>query len=336
MPRYRIFKVDDGTWPEHDSVGIAAINDPHVRPTQQSIAQRQSAIAEISGIRPGDIIFFNLMASDNHPPQIVGIFKAVSKPYYNPDPLYPEARYIKEEFPFRIDFECVTYYPEPVNFSEIWALRDKGKIWLLQQSRGDAVGRHACVGITKIEAKLIERLLKMNNIKTRTKSYNTSSIVINRQPLPLDFREDRPSVLHYEAVLQSLILEGLADGKYKDIFGEYDDFIPNALTGTGKEIDILILKYNGDDILWYEILELKQNKFTMEELQKLIVYEKEIIQSRAENPLQVYLIAVAAKFDEEVKRFVKGREDYKERPIRLVKYAFNSQTKDLQLVEVSP
>lgn len=333
MPKYRIFKVDDNTWPEHNHVGIAAINDPHVNPTRQSLAQRQSAIAEISGIRPGDIIFFNLMASNTHPPQIRGVLKAVSEPYYNPDPLYQGAEYINRNFPFRIDFECITYYPEPINFSEIWALRDKGKIWLLQQSRGDAVGRHACVGITKIEAKLIERLLKMSNIKTSTISYNKPAN-IKKRPLPLDFRTDKPGVLHYEAVLQSLILEGLADGKYKDIFGEYDDFIPNALMGTGKEMDILILKYNGDDILWYEILELKQNKFTMEELQKLIIYEKEIIQSRAENPLQVYPIAVAADFDEGVKKFVKGREDYKERPIRLVKYTFNSQTKELQLVEV--
>jgi len=335
MSKYRIFKVNDNTWPEHNHVGIAAINDPYAKRTRQSPAQRQFAIAEISGIRPGDVIFFNLMASKEHPPQIIGMFKAVSKPYYNPDPLYPGAKYVNNEFPFRIDFECITYYPEPVNFSEIWALRDKGKIWLLQQSRGDAVGKHACVGITKIEAKLIERLLKMNNLKTSTISYNKPTN-IKRQPLPLEYKEDKPGILHYEAVLQSLILEGLADGKYKDIFGEYDDFIPNALMGTGKEIDILILKYNGDDILWYEILELKQNKFTMEELQKLIIYEKEIIQSRAENPLQVYPVAVAADFDEDVKKFVKGREDYKERPIRLVKYVFNSQTKDLQLVEVTP
>ena len=32
MPKYRIFKVDDNTWPEHNHVGIAAINDLHVNP----------------------------------------------------------------------------------------------------------------------------------------------------------------------------------------------------------------------------------------------------------------------------------------------------------------
>jgi len=333
MKKFRILKVNDDTWVEHNKVGVAAINDPHNVPTTQSLKQRQFALAEISGIRPGDILFFNRMVSEGHPPEILGIFKAVSKPYFDPTPLFPRAKYIDKPHPFRIEFECVHNFPNPINFAEIWALRDKGKIWTLQQSRGDAVGRHASVGITKIEAKLVERLLKINNIIERPKiAYKRPRK--SKRPLPFDLSTDEKGQLHYEAVLQALLLEDFADGKHREIFGDYDDFIPNALTSAGKEIDILVLKYNGDNILWYQILELKQDEFTMKELQKIIIYEKEIIRSQAENPMQVYPIAVASEFNKDVIKFVKGRADYKERPIRLIKYHFDERKKAVSLKEL--
>ena len=61
MVRYLIFIVNDDTWEEHNKVGIAGINDPLItHPNNRNAnAARQSAISEISGIRPGDIIYFN-------------------------------------------------------------------------------------------------------------------------------------------------------------------------------------------------------------------------------------------------------------------------------------
>lgn len=334
MRKFRIFIVNDNTWEEHNRVGIAAINDPlttHPK-NKNANAARQSAIAEISGIRPGDILFFNRMASEKHPPEILGVFEATSKPYFDPNPLFQGARHVNETLPFRITFRCLHNFTNSVNIEEIWALRDQGRIWTVQQSRGDAVGVHACVGITKIEAKLIERLLKINNIIEGAR-INYQIPVINKKLLPVDFQTDKEGMLHYEAVLKSLLLEDFADGKHREIFGNYDDFIPYVPTGARKEIDILLLRYNGDDILWYQILELKHDKFTMQELQKLITYEKWIIRNRAENPLQVYPVAVASQFNEKVINFVKRREDYKERSIRLIKYHFDKKTKSIKLEE---
>lgn len=335
MKKYRVFIVSDDTWQEHNKVGIAAINDPlttHPK-NRNANAARQSALAEISGIRPGDVLFFNRMVSADHPPEILGIYEAISKPYFDPKPLFLAAKYVDKTLPFRVQFRCIHNFSNSVYIDEIWALRDKGAIWTLQQSRGDAVGVHACVGITKMEAKFIERLLKVNNI-IEGPVINYRKPAPNKKVLPIDFRTDRGAILHYEAVLQALLLENLADGKHRDIFGDYDDFIPNLSTGARKEIDILLLKYNGDDILWYQILELKHDKFTMQELQKLIIYEKWLIRARAENPLQIYPIAIAAQFNEEVVNFVKRRTDYKERPIRLIKYHFVEKTKSIRMVEI--
>lgn len=339
MRKNRIFIVSDDTWEEHNKVGIAAINDgiskggKRYKKGQIVPAARQSAIAEISGIRPGDILFFNRMVSDNHPPEILGIYEATSRPYFDQKPLFKGAKYVTKTLPFRIEFKCIHNFLNSVNIDEIWALRDKGKIWTLQQSRGDAVGIHASVAITKMEAELIKRLLKINNI-TEGPKVKYQKPALNKKPLPLDFWIDQKGVLHYEAVLQALLLEDLADGKHRDIFGDYDDFIPNLPTGARKEIDILLLKYNGNDILWYQILELKHDKFTMQELQRLITYEKWLIKTRVENPLQVYPIAIASEFNEEVVNFVKKRTDYKERSIRLIKYHFVKKTKNIKLVEI--
>jgi hypothetical protein len=336
MKKFRIFIVNDDTWEEHKKVGIAAINDPLTTHPDNinANAARQSAIAEISGVRPGDTLFFNCMVSEKHPPELIGIFKAISEPYFDPNPLFPGAKHVSKTLPFRVEFECIHNFPNAVNIDEIWTLKDKGKIWTLQQSRGDAVGVHACVGITKIEAALLERLLRINNIIEGPRITHQTSQK-NKMPLPLDFRTDKEGMLHYEAVLTAMLSGDLADGKHKEIFGDYDDCISYVPTGSRKEIDILLLKYNGDNILWYQILELKHDTFTMEELQKLITYEKWFIRARAESPLQIYLVAVAAEFSEEVRTFVSRREDYKERSIRLIEYRFDEKTKALRLKELS-
>lgn len=335
MKKFKIFIVNDDTWKEHRKVGIAAINDPlttHPK-NKNANAARQSAIAEISGMLPGDALFFNHMGSETHPPQLTGIFEATSKPYFDPTPLFTGAQHVNKTLPFRVKFKCIHNFLNPINIDEIWDLKDKGKIWTLQQSRGDAVGMHACIGITKIEAKLVERLLQVNNIMEGPKMVYQATQQ-KKKSLPVDFRTDKKGVLHYEAVLTAVFLEDFATGKHKKIFGDYDDFIPYVPTGTRKEIDILLLKYNGDDILWYQILELKHDKFTMQEIQKLITYEKWIVRSRAENPLQVYPVAVASEFNKEVIDFVKRRVDYKERQIRLLKYHFDKTTKTIKLKEL--
>ncbi|GAH88920.1 unnamed protein product, partial [marine sediment metagenome] len=131
--------------------------------------------------------------------------------------------------------------------------------------------------------------------------------------------------------LETLVLEDFADGKHKEIFGDYNEFIPYVPTGARKEIDILLLKYDNDEIIWYQILELKPSTFTMKELQRLIDYEKWFIEAKAKSPIQVHPVGIATKFNEEVIDFVNGREKYRERPIRLIKYSFDRDSKGINL-----
>ncbi len=227
-----------------------------------------------------------------------------------------------------------------MNLDQLWGLKEQGKIWTIQQSRGDVLGRHACNSIATDEAREITKILMANNpiISSNKKYEKTRTDVglkrIRKKKLPLDLLESAQGRLHYEASAQALILEGLADGKYKDIFGDYDEFIPFVSTGAQTEIDLLLLKNFEGDIVWFQVVELKGSTFSMAELQRLIDYEKWIIQTRAQSPLQVHPIGVGANFSEDVKSFVRERTRYRDRAIRLLEYTFSPKSRSIELQNV--
>jgi len=45
-----------------------------------------------------------------------------------------------------------------LDMDEVWRIKDKGNFWSIQQQRGDTVGRHACISLTKQDG---DHLLKM-------------------------------------------------------------------------------------------------------------------------------------------------------------------------------
>ena len=340
MTRYLLFQVTDATWVEHNTVGIAAINDPGINVSRQANALRQTAIAEISGIGEEDILFFNLMRGSDHPPQILGVYQATSTPYFDDQPLYPGATEVSEKLSLRVEFKCVNSFPKAINIDQVWGLKEQGRIWTIQQSRGDVLGRHACSSMTRDEAMSIWHLLVSNNVtEGALTDYSAARQAVGlaqipKQQLPLDVRESAAGQLHYEAALQSLILEGLAAGKYKDVLGEYDEFIPYVATGARSEVDLLLMKHFDSQVAWYQVIELKAAAFTEAELQRLIDYEKWFVQTRAQSALQVHPIGIAAHFDEYVLNFVNERIKYRDRAIRLIEYQYDSANHSISLFSI--
>lgn len=129
--RNLIFFVTDETWPEHNRVGVAAINDPGGAEGPQANSGRQKAIAEIAGITPGDRIFFRLGKSKSaeHSTQIIGLFKATSEPYFDASPLFPGAQNVDARRPLRVEYECVKNYENPVDFEHLWLSKEQGNLW---------------------------------------------------------------------------------------------------------------------------------------------------------------------------------------------------------------
>ncbi|MGI9951271.1 hypothetical protein V3F56_02825 [Moorellaceae bacterium AZ2] len=196
------FVVDRNTWPEHLRAGVAAINDPHANPSKQSLAQRQAAVAELAGIRPGDLIFFYVQQEL----LFLGLFEATTQPFYDPNPLFPGARYVDNRLSFRVGFKQKINYPVPIHLDDIWEARDKGVIWTMQQHRGDAVGRHACNGLALSEAKVLIRMSEEANI-IRLPVSHVPDPPATRNPLPVDTTLDKQGYLRYENALKALLLE---------------------------------------------------------------------------------------------------------------------------------
>lgn len=345
MRKYWILVVDDNTWPEHKRTGIAAINDPlATHPTsRQSKAQRQVAISEIIGIRPGDYLFFNVRRSDEHPPQLVGLYEATSNPYYDSNPVDKNAQYVNKNYPFRVAFKQIENLEDsPINIEEIWSLKETGKIWSLQQTRGDAVGKHACVTMSKQEGELILKLLRMNNLISKRPISLNPQLPSSRKQLQteLSYGTTKHTKLNYEAVVLALLIQEIRAGNYKDVLGDYDDFIPYLPLGSRKEIDLLLLKYDNDEILWYEIVEVKRDDITIPEefekvFQQVMEYKRWLIKVRAEIPLQVHVSIIAHGFSSDViekaQEINKYLEYTSERGVRLIEYKFNNANKRINL-----
>lgn len=333
-PRAFWFVVDEATWQEHWQAGVAAINDPHFKPSSQSRAQRQSAIAEVASIRPGDLIFFYMRYSLN----FLGVFEATTRSYFDTSPLFRGATKVRANLPFRVAFKQKVNYPRPLQMNDIWAARDQGLIWTMQQSRGDAVARHACSGLMRADVSLITRMLAERNI-IDTNPATAAPLPTTTQPLPIDLTNYGGGRLHYEASLEALLLEDLADGYHKQILGNYDDFLGFAPTSERMEMDVLLIKYdNNGDVIWFHVLELKQDSFTIRQLQRLITYENWLTRVPARgNRRAVYSTSLAFQFNTDVRDFVRRREDYGEKPIRLIAYSLsNTPPPWLELQELTP
>jgi hypothetical protein len=203
--------------------------------------------------------------------------------------------------------------------------------------KGDVVGRHACWPLTKREGDLLDQMLMELNVVVR-EPLQVPALPENRQALPYDFKIEGKKYprLNYEASLQSLLLNGMADGKWRSLFGEYDDFLPSVSTSEGKEIDILLLRHDSENhVLWFQIMELKSDRFVHEDLLQLLAYEQWMTSSNqvGGNPRAVHMFAVANRYDENVMEHIKARAALKQKPIRLLSYR-NTTEDGLVLTEI--
>jgi hypothetical protein len=327
----RLFTVSNESWVEHRKAGVAAINDPAADDPENNhlLPIRDKVMAEISGIRQGTRLYFYHQQEKT----ISGGFTATTVPFFDPEPLFPGAAVVGHTLPVRVGFEETAHYRVPIRMSDIWSSRDKGDIWAIQQSRGDVSGRHACVSLTDREADIIDQMLLELNPVSRQPSPNAEPPQ-NRNPLPYRFtlEEGKFHPLSIEAALQAAMLEGFAEGHWRDILGEYDDYLAYVPTSEGTEMDLVLIRYTPGKIpLWFLLLELKRDRFQMEHLRQLLAYETWMTASQAAgNPRMVHMVACAYRFDSDVIEFSKERSEMGQKPVHLLRYEFPARSKDPQ------
>jgi len=323
--QYFLFTVSRQSWTEHFATGIAAINDPGHNPAnRQGTAQRQGAMCELIGINRGDLFFFYVQGEK----KIKALYEANSAPFFDTSNLVTNG-FIDNRFSLRIEFQNKINFPIEIDMDEIWHLKDKGLFWSIQQQKGDAIGNHACLALTKKDGDfLLKMFYEKNPIVNPVASINIQTH--NNQPLTFDLRHNG-NCLHYEKAFQGLFLNDLKQGLHKDILGDYDYFVPFFPTSSQKEIDIMLIKHNANgDVVWYSILELKASTFSTNELDKLMNYESWAINAIANgNSRMIHSIGIANNFNQNVIDYVATRLNYINKKVRLISYSFNSANNQL-------
>ncbi len=286
-------------------------------------------IAGFKGIKKGDYVFFYVKNKG-----VYGLWKTVSKPFFdtsdvwgNPDQLYP----------YRVCIEpTVREFLTPVSLNDIYDLRDKGKIWTFDLGARFAKSH---VPITTEESKEIIRLLLRNNPISRP----TNPIAHPYEPvdadIPISYDTSPEGYLKYEGYLNAWFMNAFANGKLKELIGDYSDFLNYVPTSFNTEMDIFlthVTRIDSVDILHkFTCMELKRGVCDKAVLKQLVKYEEWLTRKRAGGDKEmVQGILVGYDFTPEVLDYVSKRKEIEGRTIRLIKYRVNDVHDDLDLEEI--
>lgn len=288
-------------------------------------------IAGFEGIRPGDLIFFYVRNIG-----IYGLWKATSKPFFD------EERDVwgrKDQlYPYRVCFEpSIRYFPKPIVLSDVLDLRDKGKIWTFDLG---TITKKSQQPITTEEGKELIRLLLRNNPIFYPLTQISEPFSATQDALPLKLETDRKGQIKIEGYLNAWFMRSFAQGKLKNIIGEYYDFLNHVPTSFNTVMDIFlthVTSVDGVDVLHkFTCIELKTGTCTEGDLNQIIKYENWLVRKLAGGDTEmVQSILIGFDFDDKVRDYVQKRKFIEEKTVRLLQYRVNPQADDIILSEVN-
>ena len=131
-----------------------------------------------------------------------------------------------------------------------------------------------------------------------------------------------------------------ANGKLKELIGDYSDFLNYVPTSFNTEMDIFlthVTRIDSVDILHkFTCMELKRGKCDKAVLKQLVKYEEWLTRKRAGGDKEmVQGILVGYDFTPEVLDYASKRKEIEGRTIRPIRYRVNSSHNDLELEEVN-
>lgn len=109
----------------------------------------------------------------------------------------------------------------------------------------------------------------------------------------------------------SLLLEGLVDSRFSEIFGPFEGYVAYVPTSFNKEIDILLIHNNtlhNDEIIGYTIIEVKNNTFDEKALSQILHYEDWFLKKKVNGDHNMIRTAAIAKsFSKTVTEYLQKR-----------------------------
>lgn len=287
-------------------------------------------ISRMVMIRPDDRILFYIKGKK----EIHGVYRAVDRVFYDEEPVWsiPE----NKAFPYRIKIDNSAYvFKQPLFLSDIYDLRDSGKLWTFSLERPSGRG-NSMFAISDVEFEEIFQLfLKVNKVYSQPPHIKEPYRHIEPNSLTkLHF--DKDGQPKYESTLVSLFLDSLSNGRYHELFGIYSDYLAYVPTSFQKEIDALLFHThpNKDDlIVAYTIIELKREIFKEDGLSQLLRYEDWFLKKRVNGDSRaIRTVAIAKNFSEGVGEYLQKRELLEGKKAVLMKYTVVNNLLNLQII----
>jgi hypothetical protein len=314
-----IFTVSEENYKICVEKGLVAIPDSEKSDVFDGLLSR------LSGVKEDDYVLMYVIGAKF----LRGVWKVEGRPFYENTQVWEDKIY-----PFRCRIKWSEYnFQKPLKLDDINDLCNSGKIWTWAFQR--ASGHNCMFSISDAEFRiLLTEFMKINPFSTQ------KGIIL--QPYPyhefnlINMLHIQDSTLKYESTIMSLLSAEFAKGSYTNIFGNYSDFLSYVPTNLGKEMDFLLM-YNNPlstgQVVSYDIIEVKKDKFNEEALSQLISYESWFLQKKvAGDSNMVRTTAIAKSFSNDVIQYVSQRKRIENKPIKLLQYSYGEKGLELSAI----
>jgi len=290
---------------------------------------RSEIIAGFKGMKEGDFVFFYVRGQG-----LYGLWKTAGHSFYDETPVWVG----EEVFPYRVRITpTLRHFPRPVELSDIYDLRDKGKIWTFDLG---IIARKSHYPITTDESKEFIRLLLRNNPVFEPTQQASGPCQQTPSEIVISYETSSGGHLNYEGYLNAWFMNAFACGKLKDFLGEYRDFLNYVPTSFNTVMDIFlthVTTVDDVDVLHkFTCMELKTGVCNIDNLEQLVKYEDWLARKLVSGDSEmVQSILVGYDFRKDVMDYVRQRAAIEKKTVRLVQYRVNATKDDLELISVS-
>ena len=320
-----IFQVNETNFEICKKKGLAGIFSIDKEDTDETI------LSHMMLLKKGDPVLFYVGKGKNNQSkkELHGVWIVSGDPFYDPTPVWPD-----KEYPYRVRIEEKkgAMFGTPLKLSDIYRLRDIGKIWSFSLMRNSKVV-NAVFSLTNIEfAAIFDEFIKLNP-SGGNESFLTEPYIAPITPLLNRLRiiDGKPK---YEATVMALLAHGFINRSYNSILQNYNDYSIYVPTNWGKEIDFLLMHshpYKTDVISSYDIIEVKRDKFDETGLMQLLSYESWFINTKVKGDANmIRSIAIAKDYSNNVVKYLKARDIIEKKQVVLLSYSINRQ-KEIEL-----
>ena len=318
-----IFTVSEENYKICIDRGLVAIPEAKEGPRHDNVMD--GLLSRLYAIKENDyVLMYNIGLK-----KLKGVWQVEGVPFYDESPVWQDRIY-----PFRCKIRCSEYnFTNSLDLDDINDLRNAGRIWTWALQR--ATGTNSVFSISNSEFKILFIEFVKKNPFIFQKQFIPAPYPFHSKNLHehLHFIDNEPK---YEFTIMALLNDAFAREQYKDIFGNYSDFLCYVPTNLGKEMDVMLMFSNPIDpsqVISYDILEVKRSVFDLAALKQLVGYESWFLQKKVAGDLNmVRSTAIAKHFSDEVIDYVRKRQEIENKPIKLLEYSYLEQRLELRII----